>query len=361
MISKNKIKLNLFVILNVYAKAFRVVSEACLSVRQEPHNVIMFNILRFFATLRMTKSNPVILREAFPIFYRDCDEISLRNLPRSQEISPVGRNDNRVFSELPLYKGLKSILLIVLTIFVLAPSSYAQNIMQVDDANGTVNNNVTISLSVQNDEEFISFQCDVVLPDGFNYIPGSVSLTPRSVDHVVNVTNIEDNTIRILSYSLNNTTFLLDSGVVARFNLSTPSTEGDYFVGIENGIIGNAQSVNILDSLVDGEITLGPIGVAEINVLEDKIKCFPNPFNETLTIQLDVDYPQPVKLQVFDIRGVQLSEHDLQVNNTGINIFSIDIQSLLGSNPPSGTYLLHFNFLDKNHIFSIEKKIQLKK
>jgi len=47
----------------------------------------------------MTKNNAVILRKAFPIFHRDCDEISPENRPAAQEISPCSRNDNKVYND----------------------------------------------------------------------------------------------------------------------------------------------------------------------------------------------------------------------------------------------------------------------
>jgi len=311
-------------------------------------------------------NDAVILRKAFPSRFfigilRDCDEISPRNRPSTREISPFCRNDNLILTKLLLFnKGLKSILMLFLLAFILTPTS-AQNTMQIDNVQGVINSTVTVPISITNDEEFISFQCDVLLPDGFNYVPGSITLTPRSTDHVVNVTNIEDNTIRILSYSLNNSVFLLDSGVVAKFNLSTPSTEGDYVVGIENGIIGNAQSINVLDSLVVGEISLVPIGVTENNLLQNKINCFPIPFKENLTIQIDVDDPQSIKLLVFDIKGTLLSNHNLEVISTGINNFSFNTYSLLGSNPTNGTYILHFSIQNKDQIYSTVENIQFKK
>ncbi len=275
---------------------------------------------------------------------------------------PLGRNDNKVVSNLnSRYKGFQLIISMVLILILMSTSISAQNIMQINNVHGVISSTVTVPISITNEEEFISFQCDLILPDGFVYVAGSITLTPRSVDHVVNVTNIGNNTIRLLSYSLNNTTFLLDSGVVARVSLSTPETEGDYIVGIENGIIGNAQSINILDSIVAGEITLGPIGVLENNVLEDKIKCFPNPTKESLIIQIDVDCSQLIKLKVFDLMGLQLSNLDLKLNNIGINKLSFDIQNLLGNNASNGTYIFQFSIQDKNQIYSIVKNIQYKK
>ena len=252
-------------------------------------------------------------------------------------------------------------LTLILCLLALSVVISAQNIMQIKNAQGVINSSVVIPISITNDEGFISFQCDVLLPDDFTYIPNSITLTPRSVDHVVNVTNIENNTIRILSYSLNNTAFLADSGDVATIGLTTPQYEGEFTIGINNGIIGNSESVNILDSIVNGDIAIGPIGINENNFEEDKIQCFPNPFTDIVTIQINSDNIQALKLQVFDVKGVLLSTHDVKINENESNSFSLNIHSLLGNNASNGSYFIHFAFNDGNQEYSSVKMIQFKK
>ncbi len=275
------------------------------------------------------------------------------------EISPCSRNDNTGLNKLSLYfKGLQSILLVVLLAFTSTTS--AQNTMQINNAQGFINDTLIVSLSITNDEEFISLQCDVLLPEGFTYVPGSTTLSSRAVDHVISATNTGNNSIRILSYSLNNTPFLSDSGLIAQFSLSTPSTAGDYMLELNNGIIGNAASVNILDSLIAGEVNLTPIGFSENKPLQDKIICFPNPFSENLCIQFNVDVPKTVNMQVFDVKGRFLSERNLELNNTGTFNLNFNKHDLLGNNPAHGTYFIHFGFQQGNQNHSTVKKIHFK-
>ena len=401
----------ILVILNGFAQGFPLWGiKGVRKASEESPNMLMFKILRFFAALRMTKKHDCHFEACLPARQGGTTEKSPENRPTAQEISPDGRNDSigrkisscvpccatslsrddnitgpawffhpvrskeKILSIRPgglektrldesqlLNNSIKLILFLLLLTFTFPIITSAQNIMQINNAQGVINSTVVVPISITNNEEFISFQCDVLLPDGFNYVAGSITLTPRSVDHVVNVTNTGSNTIRILSYSLNNTPFLLDSGIVANFNLTTPPTQGDYSIGINNGIIGNAESVNILDSIVVGEINLAPIGILENNLLEDSIRCFPVPFNENLTIQLDADFSQSVNIQVYNINGILLSNHKLGNKNTEINSFSFDTHSLLGNNPANGCYFIHFGFQDGNKEYSIVKKIQLNK
>jgi len=360
-----------------------------LSASEESLKVIIHNIWRFFVSLRMTKTLSMSFRpqcsgvEKSPENRPAAQEISLRlsrirndskvfndwrfftafRMTKTPEMS-FSRYDNKVSGVSPYGRNdnirLKSILLLFILAFIFTTTT-AQNIMQIKNAQGVVNSNIDIPISIANDEEFISFQCDVLLPDGFTYIPNSITLTSRSVDHVVNVTNIENNIIRILSYSLNNTAFLADSGDVATIGLTTPQNEGDYIVGINNGIIGNPESVNILDSIVNGEITLGPIGINENNFEEDKIQCFPNPIIDIVTIQINSDNIQALKLQVFDVKGVLISTHDVDIVENEPNSFCFSTNHLLGNNPSNGSYFIHFVFGDGNQQYSTVKMIQLKK
>ena len=260
----------------------------------------------------------------------------------------------RFFALLRMTKsaGLTLVLLTVLQAF-----TSAQNIIQVNNVQGLTNDTLCTSLSIQNSESFISFQCDVLLPAGFQYIPGSMILTARSVDHVLNVTNMENNTIRMLSYSLNNTPFLQDSGAVVRFNLTTPATAGHYPIELNNGIIGNAESVNILDSLVAGEISLNPIGLQENKMQESDIQCFPNPFSHNLTIRLDIKGIQPIQVHVVNIYGTVINYFELAIEQPGITDFAFEPIQLLGDNPSGGNYFICFGLSDENQKYTLVKKI----
>jgi len=259
-----------------------------------------------------------------------------------------------------LLRMTKSVGLTLVLLTVLQAFTNAQNTIQVNNVQGLTNDTLCTSLSIQNSESFISFQCDVLLPVGFQYIPGSMILTSRSVDHVLNVTNMENNTLRMLSYSLNNTPFLQDSGAVVRFDLSTPTIAGQYPVELKNGIIGNAESVNILDSLVAGEISLNPIGLLENGIMESKIHCFPNPFRHNLSISLDVKGSQLILVHVFNINGTVINHFDLAIEQSGINEFVFEPTQLLGDNPSGGNYFICFGLSDENQKYIHVKKIHFK-
>jgi uncharacterized protein (TIGR02145 family) len=133
-----------------------------------------------------------------------------------------------------------------------------ENIMKVHDATGLPGENITIELEILNDDPFVAFEVHFDLPEGFGYVPGSVSLNPgRKADHLVQAAiSGATGKLIVIAFSLTNSYFIGNSGVIASFSLSTPDVAGTYPLIPENGIIANIQGMNILTGYINGTITL---------------------------------------------------------------------------------------------------------
>ena len=226
-----------------------------------------------------------------------------------------------------------------------------QNIMKISSVQGTVNDTTRVSLCVKNDREFIAFQCDILLPEGFQYVPNSIILTDRKKDHVISSTPVDSNGIRLVCYSPGNAAFLSDSGAVATFLVADTNTVGTYPIRLVNGILGNAQSKNILDSIVNGEIILSPLSISTSRNA-DQFRCLPNPFHRTITVETG-QKNGPVRLQVYDMAGRLLTSRILSGNRHHFNV-----QGLLGRNAKSGTYFFRFGFIENNRPSIVVKKLE---
>lgn len=247
----------------------------------------------------------------------------------------------------------KIILCFLCALWGMSSTGSAQNILQLNKVQATANDTVQMALSVSNDSAFVSFQCDVILPAGFQYVPNSIQLTKRGTDHVVSASVADSNSLRIIAYSPNNTAFLNDTGNVAFFRATTPADNGTYPVPVKNAILGNSRSQNVLDSLVNGEIILSPLGIPENDLSKDEIQCFPNPFHQNIILQFKKE-AKPEKLEVFDTKGILLITHHL--TEAGRYVFSAT--RLLGKNPVSGNYFVRFSFMTNNRKYTVVKKIQ---
>jgi hypothetical protein len=235
----------------------------------------------------------------------------------------------------------------------------AQNVMYIKNTAGLINDTITVSVAVNNDTAFVSFQCDVLLPAGFGYVQNSILLSSRSADHVITGTLIENNRLRVLSYSLSNAEFVGDSGTVATFQVATPSQDKSYTVALENCILGNVESVNILDSTINGSIVLEPAGITE-HGQNNVIRVFPNPVNNILYVKL-----QDTDLDRIEIKGYSIDGLLLDVVNKTISgntdTFSVNTDKLFGSGVPDGNYILQFSYWKNGVVYFESKKITLEK
>jgi hypothetical protein len=127
----------------------------------------------------------------------------------------------------------------------------------IHDASGPAGEDILVDTEIINTGfEFVSFQVDIILPEGFGYVPGSAFLNPeRKADHIVNASVLPGTDIlRMISFSLTNSAFLGESGIIASFTLTTPEVPGNYQMLIESFIGVPCPNPIILP----GTVTLTP-------------------------------------------------------------------------------------------------------
>ena len=259
-----------------------------------------------------------------------------------------------------IQKMIKSVLVFMLTLFIV--SANAQNILFINNAEGVANDTIPVSISINNDTAFISFQCDLVLPESFNYVPGSITLSNRCTDHVVNATNVAGNTLRILSYSLSNSKFLYDTGSVATLLVTTPHEAGTYYLSLENGIIGNENSVNIIDSIAGGNVTLKPVGIFDMPFNEDiSIDIYPNPFSDILNLTIRKKGVINITIESFNGNGSLINTLNRKTKPDSHVYLKFSNEDLLGNNASSGVYYLQLSIKKDDNIIKVVKKIYYKK
>lgn len=112
------------------------------------------------------------------------------------------------------------------------------------DAIGAPLDTIVVHVELQNDYNFLGFQFDVVLPSGFSYVPNSLSLNPaRTTNHIINGGILPGTfVLRAIAFSLTNSYFLGNSGVVASFSLIAPSEPGTHILIIQNALVGTHKS-----------------------------------------------------------------------------------------------------------------------
>jgi hypothetical protein len=150
------------------------------------------------------------------------------------------------------------ILFFVLVISAITTEIRSQNTMQIHDAEVPFGQQVTISISITNTDAFVGFQLDIPLSATFGYVANSAVLNPaRSNGHMLSASLVNSNsTLRIISFSINNTPFIGNSGEVASFILLAGTVPGTSTLVITDGLISDAGSNNIMTAGINGTLTL---------------------------------------------------------------------------------------------------------
>ena len=233
---------------------------------------------------------------------------------------------------------------------------YSQNIMQIHNASGYTNDTVELTVEIINELPFISFQFDVIMPETFNYIPNTAMLTNRSLDHVINVTELSDHRLRILSYSLNNSTFIGNSGSITKFSLNTSNLEGNFDIQLQQVIIGDSLSQNIADSIVNGTITVYLSDIEHLTNPVNNVLMYPNPCNDILNITFQLQEKAEVLFESYDILSKEENQILLGVYPPGIHTTRININNKMKTIPNAGIYRL---LVKKNNNFILCKSFKI--
>ncbi len=118
------------------------------------------------------------------------------------------------------------------------------NVMTLVSSTALINTTVTMSVTLDNIDEFDSFQADITFPAGVTFIPGSVELTDRASSyHTFVAQEIQPGVLRILCYSMPPANFSGNSGPIFTFQVQAGSITGDYPLTLSNAAISMGGSM----------------------------------------------------------------------------------------------------------------------
>ena len=141
----------------------------------------------------------------------------------------------------------------------LSANVFSPNYITVNDLTSQPAGTAFLEISIENFDAFTAFQFDLQLPENVSYIPASALLNPlRVLDHNLVVTDLGNNLLRVLAYSLSQSPFNGNDGVMLsvgiELNLTSPYSPLP--VLLSNGILANSQAQNILWGMNNGFISV---------------------------------------------------------------------------------------------------------
>lgn len=133
----------------------------------------------------------------------------------------------------------------------------AENILKISQYETLPDAQITVQLEAENNDPFVAFQADIPIPEGFEYINNSAALNPERISgHVLSASLLTGNVLRLIGYSPNNVAFTGDNGSLVSFTLQSGKKPGTFPMQINQGMLGDSQSTNILTGTSGGTVTI---------------------------------------------------------------------------------------------------------
>ena len=190
--------------------------------------------------------------------------LSLANNTIPILLSPGG-GKNIVFSESPSVKGLFSRNIAIssddpsypLKSVLISGTVFAVNELSIPvNSIGSSGSIVTIPISISNQELFTGFQFSIDLPDGVDYVSGSIILeNGRKSDHVISA-SVTGRKMEVISFSPTLSNFKNNSGIIAYLQLSLNKKWGTYPLSLTKVLISDNSGKDIASGFINGSITI---------------------------------------------------------------------------------------------------------
>lgn len=174
----------------------------------------------------------------------------------------------------------------------------AQNIVSIADQSVVPEQVFYIEVGVENSDPFVAIQFDLAYQnDEFMFDKDASGLTERANGHSISITQPFPDVVRVVAYSVGQVAFGGSSGSIIKLAFNAPEKDGEWDFTLSDAILGNAQSVNILDEVQNGQVSVG--GFMSVN----------RPLNQGWTwFSVNVDIGS---LEIADVLGSIRPTHGL--------------------------------------------------
>ena len=153
---------------------------------------------------------------------------------------------------------------------------FAVNELHLGGENVVLGEPFEVTLAANNMESFSAFQLDVVLPEGVSLVAESEVWSGRESDHMLALSQVGPNTVRLLGFSPSNAEFSGADGELCTFQLLSNEAANSVALGVDNGLMSNVALGDVMSAAygltlsqaypaiqVPAEVALGLVPVAE--------------------------------------------------------------------------------------------------
>ena len=145
------------------------------------------------------------------------------------------------------------LLLVVVLMGVLA--SRAENVVSLSSVRGAPNEEVTVSVSLQNSDAVAALQLSIPLDESLTLVEGSTTLGSRATSHQATV-GMKDGVLNVMVYSLSMTALSGTSGEVVRFKLKLGKEPKDIVLASSKTMLTQSNGQSTTATCQNGEVSI---------------------------------------------------------------------------------------------------------
>ena len=139
--------------------------------------------------------------------------------------------------------------------FVASVNVFAVNELHLGGEGVVLGEPFEVTLAANNMEPFSAFQLDVVLPEGVSLVADSEVWSGREADHMLALSQVGSNTVRLLGFSPSNAEFAGADGELCAFQLVSNESANGVALNVTNGLMSNVGLGDVLSASYG--VTLG--------------------------------------------------------------------------------------------------------
>ncbi|GHT54194.1 hypothetical protein FACS189446_3320 [Bacteroidia bacterium] len=169
---------------------------------------------------------------------------------------------------------------------------------------------------------------------------------------------VEDDTLSVrINATLNDSVWVFDNVTLYENQRPLDMKEGRFRIANKNGkeyLMGNVSfySETTREYTAPHYLVLERKSPTNLNLLlkDNQITVSPNPFNEQITVRIDLEQPQKIRIVIYDLSGKRIETGELLDYNAGTHVVNISTGAY-----PKGSYILKVAGENVNRSFTIIK------
>ena len=201
-----------------------------------------------------------------------------------------------------------------LNTIALKAQPFAVNELHVQPASGVSDEEVTVTMTMNNMDDVSGYQVEFTMPASLEYVDGSFAACPeegesRWQDHQ-SVASLNGTTLRIIVYSPSDTPFTGNDGVIGAFRLKLVGRNSVTLTPTKTVLSAtiNNQVENVVSAVTGGRITISYPCINTANSLAFGAVSVTEPCEKTFTIRNSGSAPLTVSRIVFNNEALSVKE-----------------------------------------------------